>query len=112
MTQIANTHAVSGRRRMAREPLIIDADITLQGQSPLTARPRSKSSMVMQLLTRTEGATLDQLVEATGWLPHTTRAALSGIRKKGHALSSDKVEGGVRIYRVGHAEAGSVGAAA
>jgi hypothetical protein len=31
------------------------------------------------------GATLNALVKATGWLPHTTRAALTGLRK--HALS-------------------------
>ena len=34
------------------------------------------------------------------WLPHTTRAALTGLKKKGHAVTSDKVEGRVRIYRV------------
>ena len=33
---------------------------------------------------RKTGATLDDLVEATGWLPHTTRAALTGLRKKGY----------------------------
>ncbi len=31
-----------------------------------------------------EGATLDELIGATGWLPHTARAALTGLRKRGY----------------------------
>ena len=36
---------------------------------------------------------------ATGWLPHTTRAALTGLKKKGHADTSTKADG-VRTYRL------------
>jgi hypothetical protein len=57
-----------------------------------------KHQQLASLLVRDEGATLDQMVAVTGWLPHTTRAALTGLKKKGYALSSDKVEG-VRTYR-------------
>lgn len=68
--------------------------------------PASKSAMVLALLERPEGATLDQLVAATGWLPHTTRAALTGLRKKGHVVESLKPSDDPRIYRVtGKAEA-------
>jgi hypothetical protein len=38
------------------------------------------------------------MVAATGWLPHTTRAALTGLRKKGYAIDSDKIDG-VPTYR-------------
>ena len=38
------------------------------------------------------------MIAATGWLPHTTRAALTGLRKKGYAIDSDKVDG-IRTYR-------------
>ncbi len=38
------------------------------------------------------------MVAALGWLPHTTRAALTGLKKRGYAISSDKVDG-VRTYR-------------
>jgi hypothetical protein len=58
----------------------------------------SKQDQLAALLIRDEGATLDQMIEATGWLPHTTRAALTGLRKKGYAIDSDKVDG-VRTYR-------------
>lgn len=33
---------------------------------------------------------LARLVEVTGWLPHTTRAALTGLRKRGYAVTSEK----------------------
>jgi hypothetical protein len=64
----------------------------------LTANPGSKTDKVIALLQRSDGATLDELVAATGWQPHTTRAALTGLKKKGHVLSSEKIEG-VRRYR-------------
>lgn len=62
-------------------------------------KPQSKTSKVLALLQRPGGASLDELVEATSWLPHTTRAALTGLRKKGHVITSAKVDD-VRRYRV------------
>ena len=58
----------------------------------------TKQQLLADLLIRDSGATLDDMIAATGWLPHTTRAALTGLKKKGYALSSDKVDG-VRTYR-------------
>lgn len=58
----------------------------------------SKQQQLAALIVRDEGATLDQMIAATGWLPHTTRAALTGLKKKGYAITSDKVDG-VRTYR-------------
>lgn len=72
----------------------------------LPEKSANKSAMVLALLERPEGATLDQLVAATGWLPHTTRAALTGLRKKGYVVESLKPSDGPRVYRVsGKAEA-------
>ena len=77
---------------------------TLRPKTSTPAEPRqTKSAAVLALLQRKEGATLDQLVEATGWLPHTARAALTGLKKKGHAITSSKEEGQPRIYRAGQA---------
>ena len=53
-------------------------------------RAGSKAAQVLDLLHRPAGATLDELVAATGWLPHTTRAALTGLRKKGHVIKRGK----------------------
>jgi hypothetical protein len=36
--------------------------------------------------------------EASGWLPHTVRAALTRLKKLGYAVDSDKADG-LRTYR-------------
>lgn len=105
---------VSARRprRMAREPKTVAASMDMPATEAATPQPgpstpaeprRTKSAAVLALLQRKEGATLDQLVEATGWLPHTARAALTGFKKKGHAITSSKEEGKPRVYRAGQA---------
>lgn len=66
---------------------------------PVGASRTTKADIILGLLGRPEGATLDQMVEATGWLPHTTRAALTGLKKKGHQVTSLKADG-ERTYRV------------
>lgn len=68
------------------------------------AKETSKRDQLIALLSREDGATLEQMVAATGWLPHTTRAALTGLKKKGQNVTSDKPDG-VRIYRIAAAEA-------
>jgi hypothetical protein len=62
-------------------------------------RAGSKSAAVIALLGREEGATLADMIAATGWLPHTTRAALTGVRKKGHTLEKSK-RGDQTCYRI------------
>lgn len=64
--------------------------------SAAAPKPLSKAPQVLDLLRRPEGATLAQLVEVTGSLPHTTRAALTGLRRKGHAIIKDKIDGVTR----------------
>ncbi|MEY4721748.1 MAG: hypothetical protein RIQ46_1473 [Pseudomonadota bacterium] len=79
-------------RKMAREPKV--------GPAAEPSKRPSKSAAILSMLQRPEGATLEQLVHATSWLPHTARAALTGLKKKGHEVTSDKPAGGVRTYRV------------
>lgn len=68
--------------------------------SAVEKAPRlSKAEAVVGLLQRDDGATLAELIAATGWLPHTTRAALTGIRKKGHAVDRSK-RGEETCYRI------------
>jgi hypothetical protein len=66
------------------------------------ARPGTKQALLVELLRRKEGATIAEAVKATGWQPHSVRGAISGTLKKklGLAVTSDKVEGRGRIYRV------------
>jgi hypothetical protein len=65
----------------------------------ITPRAGSKLARVIDLLRRSEGATIPNLIEATGWLPHTTRAALTGLRKRGYAVARERIEGGDSVYR-------------
>jgi hypothetical protein len=66
------------------------------------AAPRegSKLASVMAMLLRPEGATILALTEATGWLPHTTRAALTGVRKRGYAVVLERGKEGKSVYRL------------
>lgn len=70
--------------------------------SPRTPRPGSKLAQVLTLLAAPEGTTIPELMEATGWQSHTVRGALAGVitRKLGRTITSQKVEGRGRVYRV------------
>ena len=93
MTTNTDTKLATKRpRKMAREP-------QAQAVKPNSAKRETKIDIVFALLSRAEGVTIDQLVAATGWLPHTTRAALTGLKKKGHAVGSAKIDG-TRLYRI------------
>ena len=72
------------------------------GKPKLIQEPRgpSKIASVIALLGRPEGATLAEMVEATGWLPHTTRAALTGLKKQGNTIERRKVEGQTTYFQV------------
>lgn len=97
------------KRRMAREPKGNDqpgsnpANGTTKVK-PVPTEPRgpSKIGAVIALLEREQGATLAEMVQATSWLPHTTRAALTGLKKKGHAITKDKRDD-VTCYRIAKA---------
>jgi hypothetical protein len=51
------------------------------------------------MLQRESGVALQGLASATSWLPHTTRAALTGLRKKGYAIEKRK-RGEVSCYHL------------
>jgi hypothetical protein len=63
-------------------------------------RQGTKIARVIELLQRDQGAKLDELIEATGWLPHTARAALTGLRHRGYDVCLERGENGrASIYR-------------
>lgn len=59
----------------------------------------SKTDAVLKLIGRSQGATIEQIGKATGWQPHSVRAALSGLRKKGHAIVRAKDAKDATVYR-------------
>jgi hypothetical protein len=63
-------------------------------------RPGTKQALIVGLLAREQGATLDELITATGWLPHTTRAALTGLGRKGCTLEKSTRKDGKTVYRI------------
>jgi Protein of unknown function (DUF3489) len=79
-----------------------------------TAAPRegSKLASVMALLRRSEGATIDVLTKATGWLPHTTRAAITGVRKRGYSVILDRSAEGASVYRLADPQGSKAAASA
>ena len=56
----------------------------------------NKTGRVIALLRRGGGASLTEITDATGWLPHSARAVLTGLRKKGYAIEKAKVDGVTR----------------
>ena len=75
-----------------------------------SARPRvpragTKISNVIDMLGQDSGATIDEIIAITGWLPHTSRAALTGLRKRGYALVSDRSDRTrSTVYRIARRE--------
>jgi len=73
---------------------------------PIKVAPRTrentKQAQIIAMLQRPEGATISQIVEATGWQPHTVRGTFAGAFKKklGLTLSSSKDEHGQRVYQI------------
>jgi len=70
-------------------------------QHPVEGRV-TKHAQLLQLLNRTEGASIEEMMQVTGWQQHSVRGFLAGTVKKKMrlALTSSKVEGDVRRYRI------------
>ena len=59
----------------------------------------TKHLQVVELLSRDEGASLEEMSALANWLNHSTRAFLTGLKKKGYEVASDRVDG-VRRYKI------------
>jgi hypothetical protein len=94
----ASIEAPAKRRGRPRKTAPTGADVA---PAPKT-RSGTKQEQVITLLRRKEGATIAQIVAATDWAPHTVRGFFAGALKKklGLTVTSEKVEGGQRVYRI------------
>lgn len=71
------------------------------GKSETKPAKTSKQQVIIDLLSRKEGATLGQLVKATGWQQHSIHGAMANMRKKLKlAIDSTKEDGKDRVYRI------------
>ena len=86
----------------------VDADETTSKQStPTKTRAKSqtatrrgtKQALLINLLKRKKGATIEAIVETLSWLPHTVRAALTRLRQQGFQIERVR-EDGVSRYRI------------
>lgn len=95
----ADTAPAEGRAKRSRPKAM--APTNSEPASPRKARNHTKQAQLIAMLRGKEGATIAQIVEATGWQPHTVRGAFAGALKKrlGLTVTSEKV-GGVRVYRL------------
>ena len=72
--------------------------------TPKTRTPRegTKQATLIAMLRAPDGATIEEIMAATGWQSHTVRGAMAGPLKKklGLEVTSEKVEGRGRVYRL------------
>jgi predicted ArsR family transcriptional regulator len=72
-----------------------------------TPRAGTKQALMIELLKRPEGATVEQIAAATGWQHHTIRGAISGALKKKLGLTVEAT----RTREVGPNKTGAKGSA-
>ena len=68
-----------------------------------TKKKLTKSAAVTKLLARDRGATIAEIIKATGWKDHSVRAFLTGVRKAG-SLTKEERGDGATAYRLTVAE--------
>ena len=91
------------------EPVVVKTEAAIHestAETPVTKQPTpragTKQAMLITLLRAPDGATMDEIVAATGWLAHTARGAMSGAlgKKLGLVVTSAKEEGRGLVYRI------------
>lgn len=92
------------------EPVVVKTLIAIREHAAKAAAPKpsslrigTKQAMLIAMLQRPEGASIAEIVAATGWMGHSARGAISGVLKKKLALpvTSGKIDGRGTIYRIG-----------
>jgi hypothetical protein len=104
----AHLKAQIGRELDRAELLLEQIKVVEAETEPAAEAPRvTKQQIVVDLLKRPEGASTQELVDATGWLPHTVRAVISGINNgrsgkreiQRHPIESVRKDGAT-VYRI------------
>ncbi len=71
---------------------------TQQANAPV--RAGTKQARLVDMMQKPGGATVAQMGTKTGWQPHSVRAALTGLRKRGFAITRERSDAGVTVYRL------------
>ncbi len=82
------------------EAAVTAIDVKAHAEAKPRTRDNSKQAQVVAMLKRPEGATIPQVMAMTGWQAHTVRGTFAGAFKKklGLVITSEKPEGGDRVY--------------
>jgi hypothetical protein len=91
------------------EPVVVKTVVAIREHAAKAAatklpkqRAGTKQAQIIAMLQRPEGATIAEIVVATGWLAHSARGLISGGLKKKLSLPifAEKVEGRGTVYRI------------
>ncbi len=82
------------------EESVTDASLIPNEPQVRRAKAATKADRVTKILARSRGATLSDIVTETGWQPHSARAFLSGLRKRGTVLVKEERKTGETSYRI------------
>lgn len=91
------------------EPVVVKTVVAIREHAanttapkPATQRAGTKQAMLIEILRRPNGGTIDEIMTATGWLAHTARGAMSGTlgKKLGLTVICEKDASRGRIYRI------------
>jgi hypothetical protein len=94
--------AVASARKARPKPEPVQTPNDPGTAKPVAIRPGTKQAQIIAMLQRPEGATVHEMVEATGWLPHTVRGCISGALKKrlGLEVHTATVDGKGIVYKI------------
>ena len=108
MTKRPNSRSRTQPRKFKRQPATRPASgdtkrgkSTQQTNTPV--RAGTKQAKLVDIMRTAAGATIAQMGAKMGWQPHSVRAALTGLRKRGLAINRERSDAGVMVYRIGAA---------
>ena len=92
------------------EPISEGADLAT-ANAPSADRPlaSTKRALLIGMLERPEGASVAEIGQRLGWLPHTVRAAMTGLRHAGREVTRSKDATGQSVYRLAPVETAPTG---
>ena len=101
-TEDANTAPAGATDAATEEPAPDTPTETEPAPKTRTPREGTKQATLIAMLRAPDGATIEEIMAATGWQSHTVRGALAGALKKklGLEVTSEKVEGRGRVYQL------------
>src|SRR5512135_2561269 len=89
-------------KRSSTRPHVKSRDASHSQKQPRTAQAGTKQDLVIQMLGRQSGVSVDDIVAKTSWQPHSVRGFLSGVVRKqfGLPLISEAGKDGLRRYHI------------